>query len=248
MLVSPGHYQAQLHASPTKSPARDFGTLVHNLVLEPGMFSREFAVFPGKRDGRDPDFKKFCLQNNLLHVIDEFELAAARKLADKVLSRPVMGRPFGDFVSEGIPEASIFFTDPATDIRCRTRIDLLHPEFVFDLKTTMHPSKNAWLRQALSLHYDMQSYMYGLANCLLRGQSKPSPFVFIAAENEMPHSVSVFTAGETFVENGGRKYQAALSGYAACARVNHWPDAGTDAVLEINHWQAANDRPDWMQA
>lgn len=248
MLDSPAHYQAQLLASQSKSAAKDFGTLVHALVLEPGSFSREYAVFPGKRDGRDTDFKAFCATNAGRNVIDEFELASARELADKVLQRKVLGRPFGDFVAEGNPEASLFYTDPATGVRCRARIDLLHPEGIFDLKTTMHPTAGAWLRQALNLHYDMQSYMYTLAVSLFRGVTSPPPFIFIAAENERPHSIGVYTAGGSFMENGGRKYQTALGGYAACCKVGHWPDASSDAVLEISHWQAMTDRPDWMQS
>ena len=247
MLNSPAHYQAQLLASQNKSAARDFGSLVHTLVLEPGNFSREYAVFPGKRDGRDSDFKAFCATNAGRNVIDEYELASASELADKVLQRQVHGRPFGDFVSEGIPEASLFYTDPTTGIQCRARIDLLHPEAIFDLKTTMHPTPSSWTRQALALHYDMQSYMYTLAVSLFRGLTTPPPFVFIAAENERPHSIGVYTAGGTFMENGGRKYQAALGGYAACCKVGHWPDASTDTVLEIDHWQAMTDRPAWMQ-
>lgn len=247
MLESPAHYMAQMLADKSKSPAKNFGTLVHSLVLEPGAFSREYAVFPGKRDGRDTDFKTFCAINLGRTVIDELELAAARELAEKVLQRKVLGRPFADFVSEGIPEASIFYTDPTTGVRLRTRIDLLHPEIVFDLKTTMHPTVAAWTRQALSLHYDMQSYMYTLAVSLFRGATTPPPFVFIAAESDRPHSIGVYTAGESFMNNGGRKYQAALGGYSACNSIGHWPDAGQDAVLEIEHWQAMTDRPDWMQ-
>jgi hypothetical protein len=247
MLVSPAHYQSQLLASQSKSAARDFGTLTHALVLEPGTFSREYAVFSGKKDGRDSDFKAFCVTNAGRNVIDEAELASARELADKVLNRKVLGRPFGDLVAEGIPEASLFYTDPVTGIRCRARIDLLHPEGIFDLKTTMHPTANAWTRQALSLHYDMQSYMYTLAVSLYQGVTSPPPFVFIAAENERPHSIGVYRAGGSFLENGGCKYQAALGGYAACCKVGHWPDASTDATLEINHWQAMTERPNWMQ-
>lgn len=248
MLTSPAHYQAKLLASQSKSAAKDFGTLIHTLVLEPGKFSSEYAVFTGKRDGRDSEFKAFCAKNSGLNVIDEVELAAARLLAEKVLQRRVHGRPFGDFVAEGIPEASLFYTDPTTGVRCRARIDLLHPEAVFDLKTTMHPTPGAWTRQALALHYDMQSYMYTLAVSLFHGLTTPPPFVFIAAENEQPHSIGVYRAGASFVENGGRKYQAALGGYAACCKVGHWPDASSDGVLEITHWQAMTDRPEWMQA
>ena len=246
MLTSPAHYKAQFFAQRTNSPSMDFGTLIHNLVLEPGSFSKEYAVYPGKRDGRSQEFKTFCGKNPGRTVIDEVEFRSAKILADKILDRVVVGRPFGDWVSEGTPEATVYYDDPTTGVRCRVRIDLWHPEVTFDLKTTIHAHSGTWLRQALSLHYDMQAYMYSLAATLYSGCSSPKPFVFIAAESDVPHSVSVYTAGSSFIENGGKKYQSALGGYTACARVNHWPDAGSDTVLEINHWQAVSDRPSWM--
>lgn len=98
-----------------------------------------------------------------------------------------------------------------------------------------------------SLHYDMQAYMYSLAVALFFGHSEPSPFVFMAAESTAPFTVNVLTAGSTFLENGGRKYQAALSGYAACARVNHWPGPEVEDVVEIQHWQMAQSVPAWKE-
>lgn len=247
MHVSPAHYLAQFHERHSTSKSRDFGSLVHTLVLEPGLFSREYAVYDGDGDARSAEFKAFKAANVGREVIDELTYARAKSLSEKVLSRTVRGRPFGDYVSEGYPEVSIYYTDPSTGVACRCRLDLLHPEFIFDLKTTQHAERDAWLRQGLSLHYDMQAYMYALAVALFFGHSEPSPFVFMAAESTAPFTVNVLTAGSTFLENGGRKYQAALSGYAACARVNHWPGPEVEDVVEIQHWQMAQSAPAWKE-
>ncbi|PKO68732.1 MAG: hypothetical protein CVU22_07460 [Betaproteobacteria bacterium HGW-Betaproteobacteria-16] len=248
MLLSPAHYKSQFLERHTSSVAKDLGTLIHCLVLEPGKFSQEFVVYHGEKDGRVAEFKTFCHQNPNRMVIDDVAFGAARRMSNKILETVVRGRPFGDYVAEGIPEATIYYTDPSTNVRCRTRIDLLHPEITFDLKTTAYPERDAWLRHGLSLNYDMQAYMYSLAVSLFYGEPSPRPFIFVVGESTPPHSVSRFTAGETYIENGGRKYKEALSGFAACSSVNHWPDLGREEVIEVDHWQASRPTSAWREA
>lgn len=248
ILVSPAHYRAQFFSDRSSTKFMDFGTLIHALVLEPSTFGAGYAVFPGKTDKRSDEYKAFARANVGRIVIDEVAFHIAKNLADRILSRSYKGRPFGDYVKEGIPEASIYYTDPATNVRCRARIDLLHPEFTFDLKTTICAERTAWVRQASSLDYDMQAYMYCLCVSLFYGHTKPKPFVFIAGENAAPYSVSAFTAGPTFIEEGGRKYQEALTAYAACSAVNHWPDASSEEIVELEHWQVRHSSPAWRKS
>ncbi len=248
MLVSPAHYKAQFFENRSSSKAKDFGTLIHTLVLEPQAFAARYAVYQGVMDGRDAKFKAFSEAHPLQTIIDDVSLQAARRMADKILERRFRGRPFGDYLAEGEKEVTIYYADPATGVRCRVRIDLLHPEFVFDLKTALSVVQSEWLRQALRLDYDLQSYMYSLAECLWSGRQSPLPFAFIVGENTSPHSVSAFTAGESFLTKGGRKYQEAIGAYAACSKVNHWPDLGEEATLELEHWMVASsaaNEPAW---
>jgi len=124
-------------------------------------------------DGRDAKFKAFSEAHPLQAIIDDVSLQAARRMADKILERRFRGRLFGDYLAEGEKEVTIYYTDPATGVRCRVRIDLLHPEFVFDLKTALSVVQSEWLRQALRLDYDLQSCMYSLAECLWSGRQSP---------------------------------------------------------------------------
>lgn len=246
MLVSPAHYVAPFfQGRGDDTPSMEFGRLIHCLVLEPHMFAAEYAVFSGKLDKRDKGFKAFALANSGKAVVDDCALREARTLADRILNKVIRGRPFGDYVAEGEPEASIYYTDPITGVRCRTRLDLRHPEFIFDLKTTIHPGQKEWVRQAVGLDYDMQAYMYSLADCLFTGREAALPFIFVAAESSAPYSVSAYTAGETFMSEGARKYKDALTGYAACSAVDHWPDASVEATIELDHWQVNQSVPGW---
>src|SRR2546426_6969567 len=113
-------------------------------------------------------------------------------------------------------EALILLQDPPSSLTLNPRLDLYHPESSFDLKATRHGTINAFIRDAVDLHYDFQAFMYTIARSLYEGRTKPAKFVFIAAETEAPNSIHQITAGQSFMSNGAKKFQEVLSVYAAC--------------------------------
>lgn len=248
LMDSPAAYRSAL-LSPQRAstPEMDYGTLLHMLVLEPRTFAAEVSIYPdAKTDGRDKAFNEFKLLSGNRLVIDEPTLQTLKDDADKLFHQPVLGRRFGDFVETGLAEVTYYYTDPATGVRCRCRMDLDHPEAIFDIKTTSKTGA-AWLRQALQLSYDMQAYMYSLAECLYAGRETPKPFVFMCIETEQTGGTYARRAGSTFMEQGGRKYQHALSTFAACMRADYWPAASGEEVIEIDHWQQYTPTRDWLR-
>lgn len=248
LLVSPADFQENLMSLNKATKAMDFGSLVHGLVLEPHLIGNDFSVYPGIADGRSSEYKSFLAKNASRLVVDEPTFNRARKLAEKTLHRVVFGRPFGDFVNEGIPEATIYVEEPTTGLMLRTRLDLYHPEFSFDLKTTRHGQVNAFIRDAVDMHYDFQAFMYTIARSLYEGRTNPAKFVFIAVQTEAPNSIHQVTAGETFMSNGAKKFQEVLSVYSACMKTGFWPDSSTNTEAEIEPWQSFTGKSDWKAA
>jgi hypothetical protein len=248
LLISPAHFQSSLVAPPCSSKAMDFGTLVHALVLEPYKFNEDFAIYPGQADGRDKDYKAFLAQNTNRLVVDEPTFHKGRTLAEKVLHRSVRGRRFGDFVVEGVPEATIYAQEPTTGLMLRVRIDLYHPECTFDLKSTRHGVARNFLRDAIDMHYDLQAFMYTFVRSLYEGRQAPAPFAIIACETSEPYSIHQVNAGGTFMENGAAKFKEVMSVYAACSQNNYWPDASCDLDAEIEPWQAFNTQAPWKES
>jgi hypothetical protein len=238
ILISPAHYQCALTQTRECTDSMEFGILVHLLTLEPHLVLSKIATYPGVKAARDKDFKAFVASHKGMLIVDEPTMRLAERARDRLMTQRVMGRYFGDFLAEGEPEASIYYTDPTTNVACRTRVDLLHPEGVFDLKTTAYPDTRQWIRHALSLSYDMQAYMYSLAVALFSGRSTALPFIFMSVENALPLSVSARRAGESFLQEGAMKYQKAIGAFAACSKVDYWPSPGGEEVIEIEHWQA----------
>ncbi len=245
LLLSPAHFQANRLRRNKSTKAMDFGSLVHALVLEPHLLGADFAVYPGPADGRASDYKEFLAKNMSRLVVDEPTFAHGRLLAEKILNRKVLGRPFGDFVKEGIPEASIYAVEPTTGLLLRTRQDLYHPECSFDLKSTRQSTISGFVRDAVDMHYDFQAFMYTFVRALYEGNGKMAPFAFIAAESEEPHSIHHIAAGASFMNNGAAKFQEALSVYTACMQAGYWPDSSADGEAEIEHWQSFSGKADW---
>ena len=238
LLLSPAHYRAQFFQRRTSSPAMSFGTLVHTLVLEPHLLHQQYLVIPEGLRPSSKDGRQLAASHPGRELISEFDMYQARSLAQQILDKPYKGRPFGRYVEEGVPEVTFFYSDPVTGVPCRARLDLWHPDFLFDLKTTRHSGGGRFTQAAVDLHYDFQAYMYCLADATHEGRGAARPFVFIGANNSPPFGVAAMAAGTSFIENGRAKYQRALSLYRACADLNYWPHENEDTELEISPWQA----------
>lgn len=247
LLISPGHFQAGLVACDKSSDAKDFGSLVHLLLLEPHAVSQELAVFPGVAD-RTRDFSKFQAEHPDKLVVDEPTFASGRRVAQKIGETSYKGRKVQRFVEESIPEATIYFTEPTTGLRMRVRLDAYHPDLTIDLKTSRFAAARAFARDAVDKDYDMQAYMYSLARCLYEGETTPKPFVFVVAENTAPHSVSILEAGQAFLGNGLAKFESCAGSFKACTESGYWPDLSSVGVVDIEHWQQFSANSGWKAA
>lgn len=238
VLVSPGHYMQQFFTHRASSPAMAFGSLVHLLVLEPHRLPQHYAIIPGSGRPSPGERREAQILHPGLEILSEVELHEARIAAERVLDRRVRGRAFHDFVREGLPEVTFFYQDPVTNLPCRARFDLWHPEAIFDLKTTRHAEIADFSKACVTLHYDMQAYMYCVADARFEARESAREFIFMAVQSEAPHPVHVLTAGESFMANGEAKYVRAMSLVHSCTAADYWPDNSSDAILEIQPWQA----------
>lgn len=245
MLISPACFQDQFLTGKSSSPAMDFGTLVHALVLQPHLLSDEIAVYPGLADARSSDFKEFQRSRPEKLVVDEPTFYRARVLAEKVMHRRYKGRLIGDFIAESKTEVSIFFTEPQTGIQLKIRPDIYHPEINFDLKSTRFGNVHEFVRDARVKHYDLQAFMYTLGIALYEGNERPKPFVFVACENTGPGAIHCVDAGSTFMENGCKKFTSVMGDLFACMTANLFPDSGADITAEIEPYAVFQPNDDW---
>jgi PDDEXK-like uncharacterized protein DUF3799 len=95
----------------------------------------------------------------------------------------------------GISEVALFATDPDTGVPLKSRIDWLHPELTFDLKTfSQQRGKSIDRSVADAIWYEgyfRQAFMYNYVRSLQPGEPKYRDFVIAFVESEPPHEIRI---------------------------------------------------------
>jgi len=107
---------------------------------------------------------------------------------------------------EGEREIAHAWQDDDSDVFCKGKADYRNGKTLIDLKTTGDGSFYGFSNSCKKYGYDRQSafYMDGFG-C--------DEFVFITQEKERPYNVSIFYAGDEFVERGRAEYKYLLDVY-----------------------------------
>jgi hypothetical protein len=128
----------------------------------------------------------------------------------------------------GIPERSIYWTDPATGVRCRVRPDwlIIRPEItvIVDLKTTTDASPDACSKaiEAHSYHQQGALYIDGVQAAGLAPEGARFFFAFVS--KKPPYLITVRELKDQDQDIGRGRNEEALRRYAECVATDEWPD------------------------
>ena len=209
--------------------AMSFGTLAHTLFLEPEQFEHEFIIAP-KFDRRTKAGKEEALAweqaNQGKILVDAEQVEGAKRIVanlQKLSSYADMQNNYG------MPEASIFFTDPIYGLELRIRPDwhiapckAFPNGLILDLKTTTDARPNEFSRKCANFGYDLSAAMYreGFQQ-YYKTEEKP-PFIFLVAESAIPFNVKQYKASDLFLSVGEARYNKAKSLLAESLLINEW--------------------------
>ncbi|NKU63862.1 recE [Rhodococcus hoagii] len=138
--------------------------------------------------------------------------------------------PLADVLfSEGVPERSMYWRDPETDVWLRSRPDWLPDRpgrlLVTDYKTASTADPRKFEKSALDYGYHQQHAWY-VDGITALGVDEDPAFLFVVQEKEPPYLVSVCQLDEDAVELGRRRNREAIDLYAQCLETNTWPGFG----------------------
>ena len=232
MLRSSAHFYSNNIAKEVEretKTAMSFGTLAHTLFLEPEQFEHEFIIAP-KFDRRTKAGKEEALAweqaNQGKILVDAEQVEGAKRIVanlQKLSSYADMQNNYG------MPEASIFFTDPVYGLELRIRPDYhiapckaLPNGLMFDVKTSRDARPYKFSKDCGDMGYSLSASMYREGFQQYYGTESKPDFIYLVAENVAPFNVKQYRASDLFLSVGDNQYNKAKELLAESLLINEW--------------------------
>lgn len=248
---TPAHARARMLKAPEPTPAQQFGTAFHCLVLEPERFRSSYVEAPKcdrrTKAGKDA-WAKFEADSGAATPLTALDFAKLTAMRDGVRANADAAAlldclQYREFV--------VLWTDRATGLRCKGRIDGMGQRtdaatghrytVVLDLKSADAAGAEPFARSIAKYGYHVRAAWY------LDGLDAIAPATrhwhFIACEKDPPFLAAPYLLGWDSIEQGRREYRAHLDSYARCVASNEWPGYGGTQEIELPAWA----RKDWGQ-
>ena len=225
----------QLDPSPP-SAIMTLGSAIHCVILEPSKFADEYAMFDGRR-GTNAYADWQAEHPGVVDLKpDEWQQCMG---AGEAVHRLRQGRDARRLIRGSRHEVSLFWTDPATGIRCKARPDIvrltrmrdgrLFPMELADVKTTTTIDARTFGRLSAGMlyHGKMAFAMRGLEAIF---GAAPYRVSIIAVEQKRPHDVAVFPVDPDILYAGDQLVTKLLHQLKTCRKRRTWPGRYAEPV------------------
>jgi exodeoxyribonuclease VIII len=236
---SPLHYRYRVETPKEDTARLALGRATHTAVFEPDRFLLDFVLWDGG-DRRGKAYAAFCEQHPNQTILKAEEYATCLAMRDAVRSHPIAGPALAP---PGEAEKVLTWTDQATGLPCKCRIDWWRPGLLSDLKTTVDVSPRRFgpLAERMGYHGQMAFYRAGL---VANGLDAPLPRI-IAVEAAAPHDVAVFVVDDDALWAGEQLVAELLALVAAGRFSDQWPGQCPEEVpLPLPAWAFKEDEGD----
>ena len=219
-LKSPLHYlHAKQHGTPD-SPGRQLGRAVHALVFEPETFYATRIITDLDRRGTK-EWKALEAANPDKEIIKRADMEDVLAQAEAVRSCPLLA----DLLDGGHFEQTIQWTDPATGLPCKARLDWinLRTRTIIDLKgaPTVHPTRFGTICAKQGYHIQIGGHYYDAVRYGLGWE--PREVGIVAVEFDAPHDVAFYTLDDEDLILAQDERAALMARLKECIDRNEWP-------------------------
>lgn len=221
LIESPAHFQAYQTKETGPTPAMEFGSAAHLMMLEDPedrirvceLKNKQGIPLP-KKDAAFYRWKNDVIENEgaeyaLLHS----EWKRLKGMKDRLFKHSIVSQ----ILVDGVAEYSGFFIDDMfQDVKGKIRIDYWRkdPRFIIDYKTAASAKAREFAASAYTYGYDIQASWYVRAMKLITGEDYR--FLFIVQEKEPPYAVNCFICSDDFMALGDYRVNRALNTYWKC--------------------------------
>ena len=212
------------------------GSALHSLVLEPDNFDNEFLVT--NLDARTKTFKELVVNNSDKTVLKQPDFENVKLMRHSIMNNPVAAKLLN---FDGEAEASYFWKDKPTGIKCKARLDKLIPDYkgkivIVDLKTTADASPHGFEKSMANFGYHRQAAWYSHAVANNMGKS-PALYIIIACEKTPPYDNACYIISREAIKTGWTECRQAIDIYKRCLNTDSWsgyPEGLTE--LHLPKW------------
>jgi len=206
----------------------NLGHAVHTLALEPHLFDKTYYILPEGivRNKKHKAFQEQLKEANGRKIIRTEDLVNIEGMANSLKANK---QALALLDAPGKIEASIFWTDPETGLKCRARPDFMRDDsLIVDLKMSYTAEPKLFQNTAFNMCYDVSAALTTRGYEALYGK-KPDNYVFLVIEPEPPYIVEGYDAfrpfedGVSYLNVGNTRLNAALNRLVECKKTGHWP-------------------------
>jgi PDDEXK-like uncharacterized protein DUF3799 len=220
---SPYHFWYE-HISGQATPkepteAMLLGSAFHTMLLQPDLFSKEYAVLPklDRRKTADKEiYASFMAVNGDKQIVTWEQYDKIWSIKESILKHDIVNTLLKDTVYE----QSLFWTDEETGLQFKARPDIWSSKMIVDLKTADDVNPHYFKNAAFKNGYYLQAGMMWEA-CRVLGK-KFELFVILAIEKKEPYAPAVFMMRDEAIEFGLNLFHNYKKIIAKCLEYNKW--------------------------
>lgn len=248
MRKSPLHYQHGIRCAPAATDALRIGGAIHCAVLEPEFFAARYVTYAESKcrgEGARKRWEEFQAAHRHMVILEPDELRRVHEVAAAVRSH----QEARQLLAKGRPEVPLIWTDAATGIACKCRLDWVTPKHQsVELKSALNIEAHSFANMAWKYGYfhQVEHYAAGLGKQLGKTSEQIESFV-IAVESSPPYDVCVYCPDDESLYAAREELAGIMSRLAQCRRTNIWPGRYPEKTfLTAPRYVLDSEEDDWQ--
>ena len=236
-------YISQTIASPPPTPAMVLGSLVHCLVLEYDRFGDTYFIAAGCESRRGKAWAASVeeAERTGLECVLPAQVQDAKAMAKAIMKHPVAAKLLA---LDGVNEQPIRWRwqDDGLRLKCKPDRVITYDShsidgtFCVELKSSITPTPDEFMRQAYKLGYHRQAAHYA-AGCIFN-HGWPCNFIYVVVGKDEPHDVFVYQPDDEFLELGSHENTITCVAIESSLERNEWhaKDQNELQTLSLPAW------------
>lgn len=213
-----------------KKPLKGELQLMYGKEMGHQMYENAKVLEADQKARRDKLLADFSANSAGKELISIDQMAKLTQMRQSVLNHPQASK----LIVGGAVEHSLFWEDPHTGVRCKTRPDVWHESMTVDLKTTVSADERSFMHSVASYGYHWQSAM-NREGIYHTGHNDVKTHTFICVEKEWPHLVAVYILDQNALDCAHNMFKNTLMEFKKCLETNVWNGYETKEI-SLPNW------------